>query len=878
MVAEESFFGVRLRQSKLLLRKNWLISRRSIRSTVIQIFVPFFFVFLLFVLKFGVQGNELRRERVANIRTSRTLEIADKIPRCIRARRSDTPCISLAYVINSDGLLPYDMNTVITNMADASGIPTSEIRKFDSSDDLDNFCSSHPNITQAAVIFNVGITNTTYPLPGNLTALVQTPTVGYSLMYNQSAQYNGVDAVNVNRYLALPLQTSLERELSRVLTNNPDAQYKVSLNPFPHPQLRINDVIATNGPAFFFAALMFNVVIQVGYIVTEKEFKLREGMNVMGLKDSVYWFTWWVTNTIFNTLSVLVLIISGYIFQFDFFLKNDFGTFFFLFFLFGLAMVPIVFVLSTLVSRANTATTLGFLVFLIGVIIQGLAAFAFRPDFYEWLRYILCLLPFSLLSKGISDLSETISNDQKGMRWADRTSNAFFTLEDSYKWLVIDFFIYFALALYLDNALPRTSGRVGGPFFLFKPSFWGYKGRGRKSTLSAGQGATSDTPSVMSPSGPEIPLNPGSHVEMVQMEHVHAATGPEDSDVVHERLRIAGGHVAPVTVSNLLKKFSQSTGCCSCCGTKKGKGRTGFAVDHLNLSIEASTLFCLLGHNGAGKTTTINMLTGMFGPTSGDALICGYSILDDMPAIRKVMGVCPQHDILWDQMTGKEHLELFAGFKGIPEDRIQAEVQARLDDVDLSRHGHLLSMQYSGGMKRRLSTAIALTGDPQIVFLDEPTTGMDPVSRRQVWNLIEKVKRGRIIVLTTHSMEEADVLGDRVGIMSRGRLVALGTSLHLKNKFGAGYQVVVMLQDPYGPPEVAAGIKDFFAQSLGVQAASDALGIIYFNIPRTMTPQLPEFFEALEVNKERLGIGMVQLSMTTLEEVFLSIAGHEEEK
>jgi ABC-type multidrug transport system ATPase subunit len=137
----------------------------------------------------------------------------------------------------------------------------------------------------------------------------------------------------------------------------------------------------------------------------------------------------------------------------------------------------------------------------------------------------------------------------------------------------------------------------------------------------------------------------------------------------------------------------------------------------------------LLGHNGAGKTTTIGMLTGLLSPTAGDALIFGNSIISGMDEIRQVMGVCPQYDVLWNQLTGREHLELFAALKEVSGGSIEREVVERLTDVDLLKAQNIPSGNYSGGMKRRLSVAIALIGDPKIVFLDEPTTGMDPVSR-----------------------------------------------------------------------------------------------------------------------------------------------------
>ena len=195
-------------------------------------------------------------------------------------------------------------------------------------------------------------------------------------------------------------------------------------------------------------------------------------------------------------------------------------------------------------------------------------------------------------------------------------------------------------------------------------------------------------------------------------------------------------------------------------------------------------------HNGAGKTTTINMLTGMLPITSGDAYVFGHSAKYDMSSIREIMGICPQHDILWDQLTGKEHLQLFAGLKGMNPAEIQEEALKRLEQVELLHVADVQAQAYSGGMKRRLSLAIALIGDPKVVILDEPTTGMDPVTRRSVWNMILKAKQGRIILLTTHSMEEADVIGSYLYYVKR-RIQALGSSLHLKQQFGTGYKLTV---------------------------------------------------------------------------------------
>ncbi|GAX80779.1 hypothetical protein CEUSTIGMA_g8215.t1 [Chlamydomonas eustigma] len=219
------------------------------------------------------------------------------------------------------------------------------------------------------------------------------------------------------------------------------------------------------------------------------------------------------------------------------------------------------------------------------------------------------------------------------------------------------------------------------------------------------------------------------------------------------------------------------------------------AVAGVWLRIPEGQCFCLLGPNGAGKTTTLKCLTGAQIPTGGDALVYGHSVCSDegMQAARSITGVCPQFDVLWGELTAREHMLLYADVKGLPWSQRTQAASELLDKVGLTESADRTVGNFSGGMKRRLSVAMALLGDPRVVYLDEPTTGMDPVSRRQVWDLISACKCNRVVILTTHSMEEADVLGDRIGILASGRLRCLGTSLHLKNRFGSGYQLRLTL-------------------------------------------------------------------------------------
>ncbi len=210
------------------------------------------------------------------------------------------------------------------------------------------------------------------------------------------------------------------------------------------------------------------------------------------------------------------------------------------------------------------------------------------------------------------------------------------------------------------------------------------------------------------------------------------------------------------------------------------------AVNRISLEIERGTTFCLLGPNGAGKSTTINMLCGLLEPTDGNAFIEGFDIRQNIMKIRKIIGVCPQEPAVFKFLDARENLELFGNLYTMPKDLIKERVEDLLDLVGLSEASKRKTKGYSGGMIRRLNLIVALISDPQIIFLDEPTVGMDAKYRRTTWNFIADLKKqGKTIVLTTHYLEEAEKLSDKVGIIDNGKIIALGTPKELKEKYNA---------------------------------------------------------------------------------------------
>ncbi|MBE5801350.1 MAG: ABC transporter ATP-binding protein [Clostridiales bacterium] len=212
--------------------------------------------------------------------------------------------------------------------------------------------------------------------------------------------------------------------------------------------------------------------------------------------------------------------------------------------------------------------------------------------------------------------------------------------------------------------------------------------------------------------------------------------------------------------------------------------KTITAVDKLHLEIQQGELFSLLGVNGAGKTTTIKMLTCLTKPTAGDAFVGGYSIMKQPEQVKRLIGVSPQETAIAPNLSVKENLELICGIHGFSKEKTKAKIhelstQFALDTVLNRKAGKL-----SGGWQRRISIAMALIGEPQILFLDEPTLGLDVIARHDLWEVIRSLKGRVTIILTTHYMEEAESLSDRIGIMKSGNLLAVGTVEELNKKAG----------------------------------------------------------------------------------------------
>eukprot|EP00197_Chlamydomonas_leiostraca_P014447 CAMPEP_0202859992 /NCGR_PEP_ID=MMETSP1391-20130828/1884_1 /ASSEMBLY_ACC=CAM_ASM_000867 /TAXON_ID=1034604 /ORGANISM="Chlamydomonas leiostraca, Strain SAG 11-49" /LENGTH=1190 /DNA_ID=CAMNT_0049539111 /DNA_START=105 /DNA_END=3677 /DNA_ORIENTATION=- len=902
-----------LSQFAALYIKNALVAWRARRATLLRLLAPFFFLLLALLIDKALQANDSNSEDFQDIRRP-DVEPIDPIPRCIEDIYigPDKSCVELAWSPNTSTIA----TTIIQNVIKNNAKPIKAMG-FATRDDAQAFLLGNPDYIIAGVHF---VIDTASALQG---FIIQTNTTAKAF----KSKYQ-----DPNTFVQLPLQSAVHREIARYgLAQNPataatadSLSWFIGLKSFPHPTIATVSVLGQVLGPFVFAACMFSFVTQISSVVMEKEGGLRQAMRTMGMTDAAFWCSWGMWEVTLAFVSGHLITCFGLILHLKLFLKNNYGLLFFLFFLFQLAMSSLALLVSAFLRRTQTAVYLGFVIFIVGWVMQTVVIFGvpYTPDYYtktslsKALTVIFSMLPWDLLVKGFKDLDSAVVQDgSDGLRWSERSrycqnipnaddqsawANAnnydpreeyvsfecVMPLDTIYKVLVALWAGYFVLAVYFDAVVPNEFGIRRPVLYFLYPSYW--------------------LPSVTSPASAL------KHVLKEDGQGPRQEGGEVDEDVAAEESRMRGllnhrtGHTAKggelagqgagteqrnaVEVYGLKKRFGGSGGCCGnsvvCCGAFdccSCKAADAFwPIKGSWFSIAENSLFCLLGPNGAGKTTTINCLTGVLPPSYGDALVYGQSIRSSggLNQIRSQMGVCPQFDVLWPELTGREHLLLYGRIKGVRGWKGAAqEAEELLDKVKLGYAATQRTGAYSGGMKRRLSVAISLLGDPKIVYLDEPTTGMDPISRRYVWDIIEKAKEGRAIILTTHSMEEADILGDRIAIMALGRLRCIGSSIRLKQRFGTGYQVACSVQPPRGSQadlvalaQRAAGLKAYFKERLGLEPVDESKVYMSFLVPRDQEAALISFLRQLEKDAAGLGVTDTQMSLTSLEEVFLTIA------
>uniref|UniRef100_A0A669E1K7 ABC transporter domain-containing protein n=1 Tax=Oreochromis niloticus TaxID=8128 RepID=A0A669E1K7_ORENI len=481
-------------------------------------------------------------------------------------------------------------------------------------------------------------------------------------------------------------------------------------------------------PLYMTLAWIYSVAMIIKGIVAEKEARLKETMRIMGLRSDIYWLSWAVSSVLVLAVSSLLLTL---ILKYGKILQYSDPSVIFVFLLvFCVATISQCFFISVFFSKANLAAACGGLIYFV-LYLPHVLCYAWRDVMGFGAKVAVSLLSCVAFGYGCENFSK-FEEQGVGIQWRNIAKSpedgGRYTFITSIIMMLIDALLYWLLTWYIENVFPGQYGIPKPWYFLFTASYW----RGTASV-------TDDKPKHMEKPPPNM--------------------------------------TAGVSIHNLVKIY------------KTGKK---LAVDGLSVDFYENQITSFLGHNGAGKTTTMSILTGLFPPTSGTALINGYDIRTDMDSIRTYLGMCPQHNVLFNELTVEEHIYFYARLKGRSRQEVKTEMDQMIKDVGLPNKRKELAKNLSGGMQRKLSVAIAFVGGSKIVILDEPTAGVDPYARRGIWELLLKYKQGRTIILSTHHMDEADILGDRIAIISHGKMRCCGSSIFLKKCFGSGYYLTLV--------------------------------------------------------------------------------------
>ncbi|XP_042675862.1 retinal-specific phospholipid-transporting ATPase ABCA4 isoform X2 [Centrocercus urophasianus] len=576
------------------------------------------------------------------------------------------------------------------------------------------------------------------------------------------------------------LQDMIEHGIIKTQTNT-EVPQGIYLQQMPYPCF-VDDVfmitLNRSFPIFMVLAWIYSVSMTVKSIVLEKEKRLKEAMKNRGITNGVIWCTWFLDSFFMMAVSTFLLtalIMHGQV------LNYSNPLLFFLFLLtFNTATIMQCFLLSTFFSKANLAAACsGVLYFTL--YLPHIVCFVWQDRMTVNLKILASLLSQVAFGFGTEYLSR-YEEQGLGLQWGNiRTSpleGDEYSFLFSIKMMLFDAFLYGILSWYLDHVFPGDYGLPQPWYFPLQESYWlGSRNPKAEKTATADEKASESEGCVdqMAVDGERDESRTKKCEEPEKPEEKNGNQGKKDVNTFCEPEPT--GLIPGVCIQNLVKIFAN-----------KSKP----AVDRMNITFYEGQITAFLGHNGAGKTTTMSIVTGLFPPTSGTVLIGGLDIQTHMDSIRQKLGMCPQHNILFNHLTVAEHILFYSQLKGRSRDEAEQELETMLEDMGLTHKRNEEAQNLSGGMQRKLSVAIAFVGEAKVVVLDEPTSGVDPYSRRSIWDLLLKYRSGRTIILSTHHMDEADILGDRVAIISQGKLFCSGSPVFLKNCFGSGFYLTLV--------------------------------------------------------------------------------------
>ncbi|XP_045693112.1 ATP-binding cassette sub-family A member 6 isoform X1 [Phyllostomus hastatus] len=610
------------------------------------------------------------------------------------------------------------------------------------------------------------------------------------------------------------LQTAINAAIIEIMTNHSVMEELMSVTVTNMKTLPfIAKDVLQNEMFIFYCLLYFSSFTYFASLsVTKERKKSKDLMTMMGLQDSAFWFSWSLIYAGF--IFIISIIIAIIITSTKIIVMTGFMVIFTLFFLYGLSLIALAFLISVLLNKTVLTSLVVFFFTLFWGSVGLSVLYKHLPSSLEWILSIFSPFAFTTGMTQIINLDYSMN----GVTFPDPSGDSYLMIATFFI-LAFDAFLYFVLALYFDKIFPYGSDHRYSPlFFLSSSSCFQYQ---RTDNI------------IEKEIDPEYP-----------------------SDDYFEPIAPEFHGKEAIRIINVRKEYKE----------KSGKVEV---LKDLLFDVYEGQITAILGHSGAGKSSLLNILNGLSVPTEGSVTIYNKNLseMQDLEEIRKIIGFCPQFNVHFDILTVKENLRLFAKIKGIHPQEVDQEVQRILSELNMQNIQDHPAEHLSEGQKRKLTFGIAILGDPQVLLLDEPTAGLDPFARYRVWSFLKERKAGRVILLSTNLVDEADILADRKVIMSNGRLKCAGSSIFLKKRWGLGYHLSLYRNEICDPEKITSIINHHIP---GAKLKTESKENLVYTLPMERANKFPDLFSDLDEGSGQ-GVMSYDISISTLNEVFMKV-------
>ncbi|XP_015853152.2 ATP-binding cassette sub-family A member 17-like isoform X4 [Peromyscus maniculatus bairdii] len=827
---------------KLLLWKNFILKKRKTLITLLELLMPLLFSTIVLYLRFNSMPKHVSTTNYQPINISLLPIYFNKYP--LKNK------FQLAYIPSKSETLK-----AVTEMVEQTFAVDFEVLGFPSVPLFENYIIKDPRsfYILVGIVFDHTFNSSSEPLPLVVKydlrfSYVQrnfAPSLNYlffqeelegwctAFLYppnpsQEPREFVYADGGNpgYNKEGFLAIQHAVDKAI--MWHHDPNATLNMFKNlhvllqrfPFgPHIKDPFLVILQNEFPLLLMLSFICVELIIINSILLEKEKKLKEYMCMMGLESWLHWVAWFITFfiSVLIVVSVMTILFCAKVDSVAVFTNSNPSLIFIFLMCFATATIFFAFMMSTFFQRAHVGTVIGGIVFFFTYLPYIYITFSYHQRTYVQ-KIASCLFSNVAMAIGVRFIS-LFEAEGTGIQWRNIGS-----IQGDFS------FIQVVLMLLLDSLLYCLIGFLAESLFSGKfgiPTSWYFFAK----CLFC----------VKKPVPVILPL-----LDIGDPEK------PARRDFMQEEL---ADQMKAIEIQHLYKVFYRGRRKC-------------IAVKDLSVNLYKGQITVLLGHNGAGKTTICSILTGLISPSKGQAYVLGCEVSKDLAQVRKSLGWCPQHDILFDNFTVTDHLSFYGQLKGLSRQNCHEEIEEMLPLLGLKDKWNSRCKFLSWGMKRKLSLGIALIADSKVLILDEPTSGMDSTSRRAIWDILQQQKSDRMILLTTHFMDEADLLGDRVAIMAKGELQCCGSPPFLKQKYGAGYYMTLIKTPLCDTTKLSSVIYYHIPDAILESRIGEE---VIFILPKETMPRFEALFTDLEQKQTELGISALGVSVTTMEEVFIRV-------